>query len=139
MNPAHLPAVAAPAVTRDEQQEVLHDELRACPSGIACRWCSAISKGEHTTKQPCSSVGGGELRVLLDRGRERLRPPGPAWRDAAGRRSRDVLIDGMVPAAVPSLLAVSTVRAAVLFAAGKTLAESGIAVPRQPLLKEVCT
>ena len=35
-----------------------------------------------------------------------------------------LLVDGMAPAAVPSLLAVSTVRAAVLFAAGKTLAES---------------
>ena len=129
MNPAHLPAVAAPAVTRDEQQEVLHDELRRLPERYRLPLVLCYLEG-RTHNEAALQLGwsAGKLRGLLDRGRERLR--GHLVRrgvtlPVAGAAT--LLADSMAPAAVPSLLAVSTVKAAALFAAGKTLADSGVA------------
>ncbi len=129
MNPAHLPAVAAPAATRDEQQEVLHDELRRLPERYRLPLVLCYLEG-RTHNEAALQLGwsAGKLRGLLDRGRERLR--GRLVRrgvtlPVAGAAT--LLADSMAPAAVPSLLAVSTVKAAALFAAGKTLADSGVA------------
>jgi RNA polymerase sigma factor (sigma-70 family) len=129
MSPAQLPPVAA-APTRCEEHEILDEELQRLPDRYRLPLVLCYLEG-RTHNEAALQLGwsAGQLRGLLDRGRERLRSRlvrRGVTLPVAGAAA--LLADAVVSAAVPPLLAVSTLKAAALFSMGKTLAGSGVSV-----------
>jgi RNA polymerase sigma factor (sigma-70 family) len=128
ISPTDAPSVVY-AAPRSEEHEILDEELARLPERYRLPLVLCYLEGRtHNEAALLLGWSAGQLRGLLDRGRERLR-------SRLVRRGITLSAVGALSAAVPSALAESTLKAAALFASGKTLAESGVAASTAGLVE----
>ena len=131
------PAASPLEASRREEKKLLDEELERLPEKYRLPLLLCYFEG-RTQEEAAAQLGWtpGQVKGLLDRGRERLRfrlmRRGVTLSVAA---SATLLADTALSAAVPLSLAAPTVKAGVNLVSGKTLAECGVSASVATLVK----